>query len=79
MINSSLTVSYDRRTDVLYINVEHEPSVTAVEDSAGFVWRYSHSGALIGVTLVDFRELWAKRHDVLTQAVNMVEHALIDQ
>ena len=55
----ALNVTYDETTDVLYLSARREPAVRGVEDERGLVWRYGLDGAVIGVTVADFREIWA--------------------
>ena len=88
MSKLNFNVTYDRRTDVLYISTVREASTKGIEDKYGIVWRYGQNGILIGATVVDFRELWAERpenladsiaehfHIPAVQALNIVEHAL---
>ena len=84
---SSFTVSYDRRADTLYIT-QPIAAVRGVQDKSGIIWRYDASGKLIGVTVMDFVELWkadpnalaakiAERFDMpIPQASIIVNHAL---
>ena len=58
-------VRYDRGSDVLYISARQEAAAKGVEDRRGIVWRYDKDGNLIGVTIMDFGELWTGKHDEL--------------
>lgn len=53
-----LDASYDPEGDVLYVARSSEVATRAVEDGNGVVWRYGKRGALIGATVLDFREQW---------------------
>jgi Protein of unknown function (DUF2283) len=54
----SLSVVYDRGSDVLYINTRRELAARGIEDRNGIVWRYDRHGRLIGATVLDFRDRW---------------------
>jgi len=92
MANSVVfNVTYDARTDVLYISTKREAAARATEDEYGIVWRYGPDGTLIGATVVDFVELWSDKGEALAakiadhfgipepQALIVVEHALEDR
>jgi len=84
----SFNVTYDAGGDVLYVTSRIDPKTRMVEGDYGLVWRYGSGGDPIGVTIVDFREIWSGRPDDLArelasrfdipelQALNVVEHAL---
>ena len=86
----SFNVTYDAGGDVLYITSRIDPRTRMVEGDYGLVWRYGSGGDPIGVTVVDFREMWSARPEELArqlatrfdipepQALNVVEHALED-
>ena len=89
--SQAFSVTYDALTDVLYISNRTAPATRGVEDSEGIVWRYGSDGDLIGATVVDFVDLWAKRSGGLAeqlsahfkiphaQALMVLEHALDHQ
>lgn len=60
---------YDSAADVLYVTVGKigRPAWTD-EDEIGLVWRFSEEDDLpIGVTIIDFREVWALRRKELVR------------
>lgn len=61
----SLQVTYDSDSDVLYIVTKKERATKGIEDSQGIVWRFGPHGDVIGVTIVDYRDLWSGRQDEL--------------
>jgi hypothetical protein len=84
----SFNVTYDAGGDVLYITSRIDSRTRMVEGDYGLVWRYGSGGDPIGVTVIDFREIWSDRPEELAhqladrfdipepQALNVVEHAL---
>ncbi|MBS9720049.1 DUF2283 domain-containing protein [Tianweitania sp. BSSL-BM11] len=85
----SFSVSYDRRTDVLYISTLASGGSDARYDGRhGIIWRYDDAGNLVGATFTDFCDRWSGNKDDLTariskrfhlpelQANKVVEHAL---
>ena len=58
---SLLDARYDAAGDVLYLGGTGEAATRAIEDASGIVWRYGRDGALIGATVLDFREAWGHR------------------
>jgi hypothetical protein len=75
---------------VLYISTRREGAVRGVEDEFGTLWRYDKDGLLIGVTIADFREVWAERGAALMDDISrgfdvsgekvkaVIEHSLRD-
>lgn len=72
--NVSFNVSYDRDSDVLYINASREPAMRGVEDKYGIVWRYDRDGELIGVTVIDFGTYWLTRRELLAGEISKRFH-----
>ena len=58
---SLVDARYDAAGDVLYLGGTGEAATRAIEDASGIVWRYGKGGALIGATVLDFREQWDGR------------------
>jgi uncharacterized protein YuzE len=54
-------VTYDHESDVLYVSTRREGAIHGMEDEFGVLWRYDKAGTLIGVTIVDFRDVCAER------------------
>jgi uncharacterized protein YuzE len=63
-------VAYDHDSDVLYVSIRREAAMRGVEDKFGTVWRYDKDGELLGVTIVDFREVWADRGVALAEEIS---------
>lgn len=59
--------SYDRIADTLYIGTG-EAASSAVEDEFG-IWRLAADGRLVGVTIMDFQEIWGSERDNLMREV----------
>jgi hypothetical protein len=90
-VSQAFSATYDALTDVLYITKQSAQASRGVEDSQGIVWRYGPDGDIIGATVVDFVDLWAKRNSALAeqlsahfkiphpQAMTVLEHALDHQ
>ncbi|WP_265518997.1 DUF2283 domain-containing protein [Nitratireductor luteus] len=84
----SFNVSYDRRTDVLYISTRPQDGTDARIDRSGIVWRYDDAGQLVGVTVMHFFDRWGADTETLAgklskrfhlppqQANKVVDHAL---
>ena len=66
---SPFQVTYDRKGDVLYLSAEHSAGVEARLGRNGMVWRYDRDGALVGVTVMDFRERWPADRETLTARI----------
>ncbi len=62
---SPFRATYDRNADVLYLVARREAAVKGIEDGRGIVWRYDMTGTLIGVTIMDYKELWIGREQQL--------------
>lgn len=60
-------LSYDRCADTLYVSTKADGGSDARIDRFGVVWRYDRSGALVGATVMDFRERWPAERAGLTQ------------
>lgn len=63
-------VSYDRDSDVLYVNLLREAAVKGIADDRGIVWRYSEDGSIIGMTLLDFRDFWKSHKPLLADKMS---------
>jgi hypothetical protein len=62
MMASELSTDFDREHDVLTISIGPKRSGRDEEERSGLVYRYDWTtGALIGVTLVDFEKYWRQR------------------
>jgi len=62
MIASELNTDFDREHDVLTISIGPKRSARDEEERSGLVYRDDWTtGALIGVTLVDFEKYWRQR------------------
>lgn len=84
----TFNVSYDRRTDVLYISTVQGGGSDARMDKQGIVWRYDEAGELVGATIMDFYDRWGSQQPKLVaklskrfhlpepQASVVVDHAL---
>lgn len=51
-------IIYDKKSDVLYITISHQPAHRGFEDESGLVWRYDGEGRALGCTVLDFTEYW---------------------
>jgi uncharacterized protein YuzE len=60
-------VTYDSASDVLYISTVKVAAARGVEDEHGILWRYAGNGELIGVTILDYRDLWYGRRRELAR------------
>jgi uncharacterized protein YuzE len=63
-------VVYDQHADVLYISTRKAPSTKGIEDRYGVVWRYGGDGELIGATIVDFKDYWSDKHELLARELS---------
>lgn len=70
----SFNVSYDRRTDVLYISTRPADGVDARLDKSGILWRYDDEGELIGATIMDFRDRWLANQQTLAAKLSKRFH-----
>lgn len=75
----SFNVTYDKESDVLYINTCRGPAARGIEDEHGFVWRYDEDGELIGVTVVGFTEFWTAHMRILVEEVSRQFHIPVPQ
>jgi Protein of unknown function (DUF2283) len=69
MAPEGMTTSFDEGSDVLYIARGNALAQRGVEDDNGIVWRYGADGALVGVTVLDFRAGWGHRQGELAEMV----------
>jgi uncharacterized protein YuzE len=67
---SPFKVDYDAITDVLYISKRRVPAVKGIEDEFGRVWRYDSNGELIGLTVLDFLDMWNEKKSVLANEIS---------
>ena len=67
-------VSYDRRTDVLYISTRAEDGTEARMDKQGIVWRYTNGGELVGATIMDFYDRWYLHQPELADEISRRFH-----
>jgi hypothetical protein len=74
----SFVVTYDRRADTLYITQPIAASRGEL-DEVGIVWRYGPDGALVGATVMDFRELWTAHQEDLARRLALAFSAPLDQ
>ena len=66
-----LTSLYDRASDVLYIVTDQNAFSTGAEGDPGLIWRHAEgSGALVGLTVIDFDAYWRERMDALVGQVS---------
>ncbi len=63
-------VVYDSKADVLYISTRSERSTKGIEDRYGVVWRYIGDGELVGATVVDFKDYWGDKHQLLARELS---------
>ena len=61
---------YDADSDVLYLTSSSAIATRGVEDENGFVWRTGADGALVGLTVLDYRERWAKDPSLLLRDIS---------
>lgn len=66
--HASFAASYDRFADTLYISTP-EAAERAIEDSFG-IWRYGAGDHLVGVTIMDFHEVWQSDADMILHEVS---------
>lgn len=65
------TVTYDHRTDTLYVNYDVRASVDhSIEGDDGIVWRYDEQDMLIGVTMLSFTERLAEGKQIRSALVD---------
>jgi uncharacterized protein YuzE len=74
---TSFNVTYDADSDVLYISKRKAPAASGVQDKYGFVWRYDADGDLIGLTVLDFKDFWCAKRDILENEIS--EHFSISR
>ena len=60
-----IQTTYDADSDVLYLTRAGAVASRGVEDENGFVWRMGADGALVGLTVLDYRERWAGDRSLL--------------
>ena len=77
--SKSFNVTYDRDSDVLYISARRDSAVHGIEDPVGIVWRYGRDGELIGVTIIDYGELWYPRREELAGRLSQGFHIPVGQ
>lgn len=56
--NNLFNVTYDTKTDVLYVTKAVEKDTHGVLDHFGIIWRYDANDRLVGATVMDFCERW---------------------
>jgi uncharacterized protein YuzE len=61
---------YDPDADVLYLTLRREAATRGVEDERGMVWRYGSDGVLVGVTVIDFRDIWLPQKAALADEIS---------
>ena len=61
------TASYDRKVDTLYISTQEAAERGVAEGAC--IWRYDEAGHLVGVTIMDFHEIWQAGSDTLSKEV----------
>jgi uncharacterized protein YuzE len=70
LLMASFTVRYDAGGDVLYLSMKPAAPAWTQETEPGVLWRYdAEGGALIGVTVVDFGEVWRGRERALAELI----------
>ena len=60
----------DADSDVLYLTASHTIATRGVEDENEFVWRTGADGALVGLTVLDYRERWAADQSLLVRDIS---------
>jgi len=65
-----IQTTYDADSDVLYLTSSSAIATRGVEDENGFVWRIGADGALVGLTVLDYRERWAGDQSVLLHDIS---------
>jgi uncharacterized protein YuzE len=65
-----IQTTYDADSDVLYLTSSSAIATRGVEDENGFVWRTGGDGALVGLTVLDYRERWAGDLSVLLRDIS---------
>ena len=60
-----IQTNYDADSDVLYLTASRDIASRGVEDDNGFVWRMGADGALVGLTVLDYRDRWAGDRSLL--------------
>ncbi|MEO0059372.1 MAG: hypothetical protein RLZZ312_1019 [Bacteroidota bacterium] len=48
-----MKVKYDKKTDILYFTLSHEPVEESDENKKGFILDYSHAGNLVGIKVLN--------------------------
>ena len=66
----SFNVTYDRGSDVLYINTRHEAATKTKTDDYGIYWRYDAHDRIIGATVIDFADYWFEHRKTLETALS---------
>ena len=64
-----IQTTYDADSDVLYLTSYSAIATRGVEDENGFVWRTGADGALVGLTVLDYRERWTGNPSLLLRDV----------
>ena len=65
-----IQTTYDADSDVLYLMSFSAIATRGVEDENGFVWRTGADGALVGLTVLDYRERWGGDQSVLLHDIS---------
>ena len=69
--HAAMRVNYDDLADTLYVSIEDRAHGRYREDNEheGVVWRLASDGHEYGVTVMDFREVWAGRTPNLARLI----------
>ena len=65
-----IQTTYDADSDVLYLASSSAIATRGVEDENGFVWRTGANAALVGLTVLDYRERWGGDQSVLLRDIS---------
>jgi len=65
-----IQATYDADSDVLYLTSSSAIATRGLEDENGFVWRTGADGALVGLTVLDYRERWAADQSLLVRDIS---------
>ncbi len=70
-VMAPFTIRYDAGGDVLYLTTTPGAPASTQEGEPGVLWRYDErGGALIGVTILDFAEVWRGRERRLAELIS---------
>ena len=68
-LGEMITATYDDTVDVLYISLVGMIPECGEEDEEWLIWKWDSSGNPQGVTILDFKEDWMPKADILVHKI----------